>query len=277
MLILMRILFGAGLAYGIKKAWENAQAAPETGDLTNAFYVAFCGILAIANAAVWAPYFGAKLSDPLTGAITKSTFVDRKNHLRRLVRWLDDRCHRHLALLFCFLEAVHHPNRPSAFIIGLNNARPGSWLEKIFALEVFRFDNAQHCMTAYEALKRHGIDPRPHHNPEINMVLLSVERQVKPDPDKLAVPKAAESAPLKRDRRIRLFESAEATEAEADAQREEGAGVEPSSGEIRSSNEPQVEVTAGAGNVSSEPVQQSKATDPRGDVLGRLRTFFRGG
>jgi hypothetical protein len=277
MLILLRILFGAGLAYGFKKAWENAQAAPETGDLTNAFYVAFCVILAIANAVVWAPYFGAKLSDPLTGAITKSTFVDRKNHLLRLVRWLDDRRHRRLALFFCFLEGVHHPDFPAAFVIGLSNARPGSWLEKVFALEVFRFDNAQHCMTAYEVLKRHGIDPRPHHNPEINMVLLSVERQVKPDPDKLAVPKAVESAPLKRDRRIRLFQSAEAGDAQESAHREDGAGTEPSSCELDSLTEPGIEPTSGTDSVSTEPVQQPKATDAGADILGRLRAFLRGG
>ena len=72
MLILLRILFGAGLAYGFRKAWENARVAPDTGDLTNAFYLAFCVIMAIANAVVWAPYFGSRLSDPLTGALTRS-------------------------------------------------------------------------------------------------------------------------------------------------------------------------------------------------------------
>ena len=70
---------------------------------------------------------------------------------------------------------------PSAFVIGLKNARPGSWLEKVFAREVFRFHNTQHCIQAYLALKRHGIDPRPHPNQEINVALLSLDRPDRPE------------------------------------------------------------------------------------------------
>src|SRR2546423_14204805 len=80
MLILLRILFGAALCYGIQKAWENAQTAPQTGDLANAFYLAGCVIMAVANAVVWAPYFRAKLSDPLAGALPPSTPVPRENN-----------------------------------------------------------------------------------------------------------------------------------------------------------------------------------------------------
>ena len=207
MLILLRILFGAGLAYGFHKAVENAAAAPDTGDLTNAFYLGFSVIMAIANAVVWAPYFGEKLSDPLTSVITRGNFADRKNHLLRLIRRLDARGSRRLASFLCFLEGVRHPDWPTAFVIGLKNSRPGSWLEKVYALEVFRFDNAQHCMEAYHALKRHGIDPRPHPNPEVSMVLISLEHEVRPDPEKVVVPPAPEPPPLKRDSRIRLFES----------------------------------------------------------------------
>lgn len=205
-LIALRILFGASLAYAFSQVWQNAQTNPQTGDLVNAFYLALCVILAIANAVVWAPYFGDRLSEPLTGVMTRSTFVDRKNYLLRFVHWLENHHCRRLTLFFCFLEGIHYPNQPAAFVIGLNHAKSGSWLEKVFALEVFKFDNAQHCMLAYEALRRHGIDPRPHHNTEVNMVLLSLDRQVKPAAEKIAVPPAPEPAPLKRDRRIRLFD-----------------------------------------------------------------------
>src|SRR2546425_1984417 len=47
------------------------------------------------------------------------------------------------------------------------------------SLELFRFDNAQNCLLAYEALRRHRIDPRPHHNPEVNMLLLSLKRELR--------------------------------------------------------------------------------------------------
>ena len=205
-LIALRIMFGAGLAYGFIKVWQNAQTAPETGDLANAFYLALCVILAMANAVVWAPFFGDSLSEPLTGVITKSTYVDRKNYLLRFVHWLDNRGLRRPTLFFCFLEGIHHPDRPAAFVIGLKNARPGSRLERVYALEVFRFDNARHCMVAYEALRRHGIDPRPHHNAEINLLLVSLEREIKPPPEKITVPPAPPAPPPRRDRRIKLFD-----------------------------------------------------------------------
>ncbi len=205
-LLALRILFGGGLAYGFIKIWQNAQAAPQSGDLTYAFYLALCVILGIANAVVWAPYFADTLSGPLTGVITKSTYVDRKNYLLLFVHWLENHRLRRSTLLFCFLEGVHHPSRPTAFVIGLKNAKPGSWLEKVYAREVFKFDNARHCLLAYEGLKRHGIDPRPHRNPEINGVLVSIERQARPEAEPVVVPPASPAPPLKRDGRIKLFD-----------------------------------------------------------------------
>jgi hypothetical protein len=96
----------------------------------------------------------------------------------------------------------------------LKNARPGSWLEKVYALELFKFDNAQHCMMAYQALRRRGIDPGPHHNPEVTMVLLTLDREVRPAPEPIPVPPAAPAPPPKRDRRIRLFATANPDAAE---------------------------------------------------------------
>ena len=215
-LIALRILFGTGLTYGLMKVWQNAQAAPLTGDLANAFYLAICVLLAMANAVVWAPFFADRLSGPLTYVITRSTYVAPKHSLLRLIHWLENHGQRRLTLFFCFLEGIRRPNRPMAFVIGLNNARPGSWLEKVYAQEVFRFDNARHCMQAYEALRRHGIDPRPHHNTEVNMVLLSLDRQVKPAADTVVVPPAGPAPPLKRDPRIKLFAMDEPHNAEAD-------------------------------------------------------------
>ncbi len=205
-LITLRILFGAGLTYGFMKVCLNAQAAPQTGDLANAFYLAICVALAMANAVVWAPFFADRLSGPLTDVITRSTYVAPKHSLLRLIHWLENHGLRRLTLLLCFLEGIRHPNRPAAFVIGLNNARTGSWLEKVYARQVFRFDNARHCMQAFAALRRHGIDPRPHHNTEVNFVLLSLDRQAKPAADSVVIPPAVPAPPLKRDPRIKLFE-----------------------------------------------------------------------
>lgn len=206
MLIVLRILFGVGLLYVMKLAWENGQTNLQSGDIANAGYVALCVILAIANALVWAPYFGDKISGPLTGVITKSTYVESRNYLLKLIYWLQERGYRRLTAFFCFLEGIHHPDRPTAFAIGLKHAKPGSWLEKVYAKEVFKFDNAQNCVAAYEALRRHNLDPGIHPNPEINLVIMSLNRSVKPDPEKLPIPPASPPPALKRNPRIALFE-----------------------------------------------------------------------
>lgn len=205
MLVVLRIIFSAALIYGIAVSRKYAGQHPDSGDLMNAFHLAVCVILGIANAVVWAPYIGAKISDPITGIITKSTYVERRNYLLRLIHWLESRGYRRLTALLCFFEGIHHPGRPAAFVIGLKNARAGTWIEKVYAKEVFKFDNAQNCVNAYEALRRHGIDPRPHRNPDVNLLLLSLHRSVQPEPEKVSVPLAPHPAAPTRNPQIRLF------------------------------------------------------------------------
>jgi hypothetical protein len=210
MLVLLRILFGAALLYELI---QGARIAPSTipvaGDVTGAFYLAVCIGLGILNAVVWAPYIGSAVSGPLTGVITESTYVERVNWILRCARWLENRAWRRTAVWICFWEAVRHPSSPAPFVMGFRNARPGSWFEKVFAREVFRLNNIQNCVQAYLALKRHGIDPRPHPTQEINIVLLSLERQPRPEAAKVRVPPAAKPAALQRNPRIRLFKRAE--------------------------------------------------------------------
>ena len=277
-LIALRLVFGAALAYGFSNVWQNQESAPQTGDLANAFYLAACVILAVANAVVWAPYFGDRLSGPLAGMMTRGTYADRKNLLLRLIHWLERRRWVRLTRWLCFLEGVHHPERPAAFVIGLKHAAKGSWLEKVYALALFRFDNFQNSMLAYEALRRHHIDPRPHHNPEVNMLLLSLERELRPEPEPVAVPPAPPAPPLKRDHRIRLFEMDAPVVAEVEAAtRTNPDAVEPKA----LTNEPVVEpeqIEPGPGEMgetgkADEPpaVRDEESTGFR----GRVRALFR--
>ena len=206
MLVILRIIFGAALWYMIGQVRENAQLHPDTGDLANAGYLAICVALGLLNAIVWAPFVGARISEPITRTLTGGAFIDQKNRLLQLIRWFERRGCRRIALFLCFLEGVRQPWMPTAFIIGFNNSKPGSWFEKIYAIEVFRFNSTQNCVLAYDALKRHGIDPRPHPNPEVELALLALKRQVKLEPDKLALPPAPQITLLQRNPRIRLFE-----------------------------------------------------------------------
>ena len=275
-LVALRMVLGVALAYGFSKVWQNEQNAPQTGDLANAFYLAVCVILAIVNAIVWAPFFADSVSGPLTGVMTQSTYVDRANVLLQFVHWLERRGLRRLTAWFCFLEGIHHPDRPAAFLIGLSNARRGSRLEKVFARELFGFDNAQNCLLAYKVLRRHHVDPRPHHNPEVNMLLMSLEREDRPNTGPVPIPPAPTPAPLKRDRRIRIFEMA-APDAAAGGKRISGAGMQDPALEPAPPPDPTTEEAAdGAAELEAAgPVETSATGGEKAGWLGRLRTFLR--
>ncbi|MGZ8900952.1 MAG: hypothetical protein ACXW3Z_12725 [Limisphaerales bacterium] len=205
MLVLLRIIFTGFFIYCAVQARDNARDNLLAGDMMNAFWVGAGVLTAIACAIVWAPYIGAKVADPLTGGLVNSASAERKNRLLQFIRWLDKK-ERAPALIrwLCFIEGVRAPWLPAAFNIGLIHSRPGSWLERVYAKEVFRFNNAENCMRAFVALQRQGIDPRPHASPDVNTVLLSVQRAAAPDPEIMAVPQAPPPPPLKRDQRIRI-------------------------------------------------------------------------
>jgi len=182
----------------------NAQVNPMYGDLGNAFWVATVVILAMANGIVWAPYFANKISDPLTGGTIDAEYKGDAGLIMRAIRWFDKRQKHEVVRWLCFIEGIRKPWLPAAFAIGLANTGPGSWLEKVYATEVFKFNNATNCLKAYEALKRHGIDPRPHHNPGVNLVLISQDHEIKATPATVEVPTAPPPPKLERDERINL-------------------------------------------------------------------------
>jgi hypothetical protein len=204
-LVLLRIVFGVAFFYVLREAAANARAAPETGDGTNAVLLALALIVGLANAAVWAPFFGARLSAPLTQTFTDGASYEHSTRLLKRARQADQEGRRRSMSFFCLLETLWRPNQPAAFLMGLKCAQPGSWFERYCALRVFRFDNAAHSIEAYRTLRKHGIDPRPHRNPEINTILLALERKPSPTPHPVAVPSLPVQPRVQRDPRIRLF------------------------------------------------------------------------
>lgn len=241
MLIVLRILFGAIFLHFARLAWLNAERNPAAGDLENAFYTAICVVLALANAMVWAPYIGSKLSDPLTSTVTQSTFVDQVNYLMKLAQWLARRGWRRTVLLLAFLEGIRRPHTTVPFIIGFQQARPGSWLEKVFAREVYRFQNIQNCIKAYQVLKAHGRPPGAHPNAEVSMAILALEKEAREPSPKYKLPPAAPRPRLLRNRRIVLFEM-DKEEAAAEAE------------------QPAAEAPAGISAPPVEPVQETEAS-----------------
>ena len=209
MLSLFRLLFTGALIYGVVAAVRNAHSAPQAGDLVNAFWVAWCVVAGLFAALTWAPLVGEKVANPITGIMTSAVYVERKNWLMRLVRWFEGRRQSRLVRWLCFVEGMRHPWLPTPFITGMNHCAPGSWLERAFAREVYRFNNIKHVVQAHEVLRRHGVTPPPHANAEVNVVLLSLHKAVTPPRPPLPVP-AAPPPPLQRNTRIRLFNDAPA-------------------------------------------------------------------
>jgi hypothetical protein len=208
MLFILRILFTSAFIYCVLQARDNARTNMVSGDMDAAFWVGIGVILAILCAMVWAPFFGEKVADPISGGLVNSDPIDRKNRLVQLIRWLEKKEKAPMLIrMLCFVEGVRRPWLPTAFNIGLAHAKPGSWLEKVYARELFRFNNAENCLRAFAALQRHGIDPRPHPNPDVNTVLMATERGAAPEPDAMHIAPAAPPPTLKRNERIRIGNS----------------------------------------------------------------------
>lgn len=210
MLALLRILFGFALFSVFSKAVQTAGPlpVPETEGTTDAGFVALAVGIGILNAIVWAPFIGHLLADPLTGAFTTGHPADFRNTLVQFVNKLAARRWRRTALFFAFFEGIRHPDLPAAFVLGLRESRPGSWLEKVFAREVWRFDNAENCLRAWRILSQRGVALGVHRRPEVNLLILSVQREKSPTPQALNLVAAPPPPPPPRNEKIQLFSGA---------------------------------------------------------------------
>lgn len=158
-------------------------------------------------AILWAPVIGEKLSGTITGSLTDETSLPaHSNSIVSSIQKLQLRGYHRPALLLVFLEGMRHPDLPQAALLGLRSSRPGSFLEKAFAKEVYHFNNIQNCLLAYKILtERHHFVPPLHKQPEVNLAILNLTRQPPPEPAKLQIATAATPATPERNRRIRLF------------------------------------------------------------------------
>ena len=134
-----------------------------------------------------------------------------------------------------------------------------------------RRDHARNCLIAYEVLRRHRIDPRPHRNPEVNFLLLSLERELQPAPEPVPVPPGTPSAPLKRDPRIRLFDMDEPVDTPADPS---GSAAEDASGTADAPVAGPTKLEPRQGETGREETVSVTDEETPGFV-GRIRALFR--
>src|SRR5580765_689563 len=182
-LALVRIPLTVLFAYTLSKA---TMRYPEINGGDMIFLLGYALAGSVFVAILWAPVIGEKLSDPLTSTLNSETSLPpNTNHLVQLIRWLQNRGWHRSALFLVFVEGIRHPTLPQPALLGLRSAKPGSFLEKCFAKEVFRYSNIQNCLCAYKILReRHGITPPLHAQPEVNLAISNLSRERPPEPAK---------------------------------------------------------------------------------------------
>ena len=157
MLFLFRVFFTGLFVWLLWRASHVASGNLEA-DVANAGNFALAIIAGFGAAFTWAPLLGEAVAGPMTGTLTDGSVSQDITKLVRFIRRCEARGWRRLTLLLCFAEGVRHPKLPAAFVVGLANASPGSWLEKVFAKEVFRFGNVANCVRAHDLLKLRPIN-----------------------------------------------------------------------------------------------------------------------
>jgi len=208
-LLLLRIFLTGAFFYFLRLAASEASTNLEQ-DVVNAGRFALAISLGFAAAVTWAPVFGQTIAGPVTGLMTDGSVSEDNSWFIRLAKRCEARGRRGLTAFLCFIEGVRRPNLPAAFVLGLHNARPGSWLEKVFAREVWQFNSVINALEAHKILAlRHDERPQLHPVPEVNLALLANLREPHPEPEILPVPVAPPRPQLQRNHRIRLFAGAD--------------------------------------------------------------------
>jgi len=208
MIFILRTLFTALWGWQLVSLGFSAQSGLDR-DVEISGQLAILVLLGIPTGILWSPWIADRLCGPMMGVLTDSTYYDSKRTKRKFLLWAHIKGHRRSALFVAILEGLFHPYEAEAFLIGLENTKPGSWLEKFFASEVFRFNNVQNAVLAAGILRRHGIRPGVHRTQEISLILKHVRRLRKPDPALLKVPKLPPIQKVPRNNKIKLFAGAD--------------------------------------------------------------------
>lgn len=162
--------------------WLLGVASGPTGggtsaDVDSAIWMGVAIGVGMLAALCWAPVLSGAVAGRVGDLSEDGDGSVDRNRLMGLAGWAAARGMRRLALVAAFVEGVRHPDLPAAFHLGMGLAKPGTWLEKVFAKEVWRFSNVTLCLRAHEILTRHGIDPGAHARDQVNDALRSGHSQ----------------------------------------------------------------------------------------------------
>ena len=201
---LLRIPLTLAFAYYLLR-WLARSAELAGDDIIMLMAYALFGSIVLAI--LWAPVIGERISTPLTATLTQETSLPAETNLViRCIGQLQRKGWHRLALPLIFYEGIHHPTLPLPALLGLRSARPGSFLEKLFAREVYNYNNIQNCLHAYRILKeRHNYIPPAHRQAEVNLAIMSLTREPAPEPKKYEVKSLPPPSTPQRNPRIKLF------------------------------------------------------------------------
>jgi len=206
MLVLLRIALTGAFVWLLWSASVESSANLEN-DVVNAGRFALAIVVGFAAALTWAPLFGELIAGPVTGLMNDGSVSGHNPWLVRKAQAYAYRGRRRLAVLLSFIAGVLRPNLPAPFVVGMDNSRPGSWLELAFAREVWRFNNVANCIRAHDLMVlNHDVKPPAHPVPEITLALLAHVRPPHETPEDLPLPPAPPPPPLQRNPRIRIFD-----------------------------------------------------------------------
>ena len=189
-ILILRVMFGLGFLW----AWQEAVVASETvGLYSGAFpYVGMPMVallfLAVANGIVWTPFIGARLVSPLTGSYIRTSYSKRKNRLVRMIHRMEKKGWRRRVVWASWLAGHIRPNEPEVFYLGLQNAAPGSGMQRYFAEKVYQFLNGRRCLEAFLILRSLGYEPAPHREQSINRIVLAHVSRKSLKPKTMPVP-----------------------------------------------------------------------------------------
>jgi len=235
--LLLRILFTGAFIWLMRSAATESSANLDA-DVVNAGRFALAVLVGFIASATWAPVLGDWVAGPVTGLMTDGTVSSDNPTLVRWGRSCAMSGHRRLAVMLAFLEGVRRPLLPAAFVVGMDNSQPGSWLQYVFAREVWRFNSVANCLRAYFILLAYREKPpRRHPVAEINLALIANLRPPAEPAEILAVPPAPPPPPLKRNDRIKLFKGADSISMTSNSEAGSEAGSEAESTEANTTTD----------------------------------------
>lgn len=206
MINLLRLGFGAWMVWAVLGAIELSHGTGLTRASMGLVGVSALELmlLGIANAVLWTPVIGRAIAEPVAGNFTRSSPSWERSRIYKTIMRLERQKRHLMASWVAWFTGIFKPMEPEVFYVGLQNARPGSYLQRHFARKVYGFMNARRCLEAFSILKSLGCEPPKHREQSINSIILAFDKPGSNPVEKVFVPNLPPPTELVRNPRISL-------------------------------------------------------------------------